>query len=361
MSFLTVGALCGCACSGSAPEQAAGEPAADSYAASAQVVPKCAAGPEQLIDLGSFDPRPGLSDGDGVALNGQGTVVGFSSSADGNYHAFRWQADTGMVDLNPPCETSSLAFGINDHGEVVGSVGSVNGSSGHQRAVLWDAGNGLHELGTLGGSSSVAYRINNRGQVIGEADDTAGLRRPFIWDAQTGMTKIELPPHYGLNLGAINDSGVVVGTWFAPPGTSVAFKWTKEDGVTVLDQVGGSASEAQSINNNGDIAGDVLLNTHYVAVKWTACGTVRLPGPTSDDLRPLGSNDQGTIVGEERDSTTHSFTAVEWDPMQRFSVLPLHATAGVASDVNNCGDVSGERMVNDEWHPFLWHPARPAQ
>jgi probable HAF family extracellular repeat protein len=368
LSFLTFGALCSCACSGVAREEATGTPAADSYAASARVAAKCAVSHEQLIDLGSLDPRPGLADSLGLAVNDQGTVVGSSSDGEGRYHAFRWQADTGMVDLNPSCEASSIAYDVNDLGEVVGSM-SMDGSDGYRyrRAVLWDAGNGVHELGTFGGSSSYASTINNRGQVIGEADDEAGLPVPFIWEAKTGMTKIELPPHYGLTMAGINDSGVVVGTWFAPNGSDFdgvfAFKWTKEDGVIQLDQLPApSGAEANGINNNGDIVGNIRYYGSSVAVKWTACDTVRLPGlPTSTDTRAQDINDQGTIVGQGRDQKTGQPTAVAWDPMQRISVLPLQATSSVAEDVNNCGDVTGFRTTDNGSEAFLWHPEPPAQ
>ncbi|NIN63846.1 MAG: HAF repeat-containing protein, partial [Anaerolineae bacterium] len=47
-------------------------------------------------------------------------VIGFSSTASGERHAFLWTAEEGMVDLDTLGGPDSFAYGINEQGQVVG-------------------------------------------------------------------------------------------------------------------------------------------------------------------------------------------------------------------------------------------------
>jgi uncharacterized membrane protein len=366
--FLTFGALCSGACSGATPAEGEGKRAAESYAASAPVEPRCAPSHEHFTDLGALDPdhAPNLSVA--VALNDRDTVVGFGlvpiSPVESTVHAFRWKAETGMVDLGVLVGSASSPTGVNEQDEVVGNATMPGGLS---QAVVWDAENAVHELGTLGGWSSYGRSINNRGQVVGEAHDAAQIARPFIWDAKTGMVALELPEPYSAVLHDINDSGVVVGTRTGADNGFVPFKWTKEGGPIDLDLLGGTAGEALSINNKGEIAGFVIIDDEHVGVKWTECGAERLPpSPDGVDTTPRAINDQGVMVGDnsihpsDTPPYTAPYTALQWDPMLRVRILPLQAACSSAPDVNNCSDVAGIRVAGDFTHAYLWEPERPA-
>lgn len=352
-SVAIVGALYSCACSGAAPEAADAKPSPDTYPASAQVSCTCSSSHQEIVDLGSLDPTPSIDYSVGLALNALGTVVGDSSvqgcPSGKTTHAFRWKAETGMVDLGGLDGNSSEAFGVNDQDEVVGNAATADGVT---HAVVWDAENRVHELPTLGGPGSYARNINNRGQVVGAAEDAAGVKHPVIWDLKTGTVHdVNLP---GSTLIDLNDSGVVIGTWAKSNGTRVPMKWTEQDGPTEL------SGTVLAINNQGEIAGYVGGRTGNVGVKWTASGTaVSLPPlPNSRETTPWDINDLGALVGGV---STGPYTAAQWDPTLRVSAIPLQTQYSTAVGINNCGDVTGTRSVKSAMHAYLWHPERAAQ
>ena len=69
-------------------------------------------------------------------MNGEGQVVGFSSTAgDAESHAFFWTQKGGMVDLGTLGDTISTAFAVNDEGQVVGGSSIAGDAEFH--ATLW--------------------------------------------------------------------------------------------------------------------------------------------------------------------------------------------------------------------------------
>ncbi len=81
-----------------------------------------------------------------------------------------WESGT-ITDLGTLCECGSIAYGINDRGQVVGRSGP--------HAFVWENGT-ISDLGTLGGNVNEAHGINNRGQIVGWS---AGFgTRGFLWE-----------------------------------------------------------------------------------------------------------------------------------------------------------------------------------
>ncbi len=80
---------------------------------------------------------------------------------------------TVLPDL-PGGADQSLAFGVNDAGQVVGYSSASTGN----RAFLWSASTGMQNLGDLPGGSDVsqAAGVNNAGQVVGVSAAGTGLR-----------------------------------------------------------------------------------------------------------------------------------------------------------------------------------------
>ncbi len=89
-------------------------------------------------------------------------------AADGQYSI----TDLGTL----PGGYESIAYGINNRGQVVGYSTTA---SGEYHAFLWEDGE-MTDLGTLGGAYSVAYGINSRGQVVGYSASASGVHA-VLW------------------------------------------------------------------------------------------------------------------------------------------------------------------------------------
>jgi probable HAF family extracellular repeat protein len=98
-----------------------------------------------ITDLGTL----GGHNSEGNDINASGQVTGASFTADGFFHAFRWDPVTGMQDLG----TLSGALGEISSGSGINDSGQVAGGSGNS-AFLWDPVTGMQDLGTLGGAAS---------------------------------------------------------------------------------------------------------------------------------------------------------------------------------------------------------------
>jgi len=120
----------------------------------------------KAIDLGTFDglllaPQ---------AINNRGQVVGFAFSQDGSvFVAFLWQNGVATELGTLPPDVFSLAFGINDKGQVVGDSCDMDFSC---RTFLWEDGT-MTELNGLVHDPNAPFleegnSINSRGQIAGK-------------------------------------------------------------------------------------------------------------------------------------------------------------------------------------------------
>ena len=142
---------------------------------------------QNLGELGTADPCGGAF---ARAANEQDVVVGLAENDAFLPQAFRWTAESGMVDLGTLIgpDGFSTASAVNARGQIVGWSTAVvtdpNAVGLTLHAALWDD-SGIHDLGTLPGDlGSRALGINGAGQIVGLSLSFALNNRAVLWTPQ---------------------------------------------------------------------------------------------------------------------------------------------------------------------------------
>jgi probable HAF family extracellular repeat protein len=154
-------------------------------------------------------------DGDAFWINDQGQAVGYSGNCTTALHGVSWENDivAPLLDLG----TGAIAQGINNRGQIVGQVGSADGTTFY--AAVWQNGaNGAvtNLLTPPGDAAAFASGINDRGQVVGSSlDSKSNWSHAFIWQDNV-MTTLDtlFPASSNLNpvmANKINERGQISG------------------------------------------------------------------------------------------------------------------------------------------------------
>lgn len=168
---------------------------------------------------GKFHPTrlptvDGDPDGFAFWINNKGQAVGQSNNCNQTItHAVSWKNETASALADYGLGAS--AQGINDQGQIVGFVGTPDGTL---HGAFWQNENDtLTVLGFLPGDMwSLAFGVNSKGQVVGgTVDSNFNWSHAFIWqnDVMTDLNTLFLP---GSNLratfaGKINERGQIGG------------------------------------------------------------------------------------------------------------------------------------------------------
>jgi probable HAF family extracellular repeat protein len=254
----------------------------------------------QMIDLGVLGSPPGLTSSIPAGINDNGDVVGYSylnSVPPRNYCPFLYTQ--GYLD-DISIVGATMAFGINDSGQIVGS-----GVNGHAFVYNAYTGGRATDLGTLGGSESIAFGISGNGQVVGSAYTANGDEHAFLF---SGGAMQDLGTLLGGTFSrayAVNNVGQAVGIAYGPNGTGIQHAFLYSGGqMQDLGTFGGIGSCANWINNAGQVVG-------YAGVLSGPPHAFLYSGGVMIDLSALidpssgwtiegadAINDEGQIVGD---------------------------------------------------------------
>jgi probable HAF family extracellular repeat protein len=304
--------------------------------------------------------------------------------------------DTILSSLPGGVDTRPVWF--SDSGLVSGYAenGLLDPSTGQPEivAVLWHGGT-PQELGTFGGTASLGWAVNDSGQVAGGAATTTpdALAGSF-WDVDPfpflGTTEIhaflwndgalhDLGTLGGPDSNAqfLNDSGQVAGISFtnSTPNSTTGlptldpFLW--ENGkMKDLGSLGGTLGYPYSINNAGHVVGQSNLagDTTYQAFLWKGDKMIALPTLGGNNGLSLQINDADAAVGwgDLPGSQAHHATLWRNGKVTDLGVIgtdpcstgySINASGQVVGD---SGDGSGIETCGPKLHGFLWENGGPA-
>lgn len=305
-----------------------------------------------VVNVGTLSSKNSYANG----LNDLGQVVGYYYTDTWAKRAFLFSGGV-MTDIGTLGGTESYASAINDNSEVVGQARTAEGQ---WHAFIWDATNGMRDLGTLGGTSSEAYAINNAGQVTGFSATVTG-NQAFLYSGGS-MSAVPGTDAYAQS-GAfdINESGHMAGILLTSGGASVAFKYA--GGLVNLGSPMLSASEAWLINNVGIVAGHSWGGTQYRSFIYANGIAVDL-GLLSGFERAYawGLSDSGQVVGSVTNAVSglsHAFIYTGGEMIDLNSLLVAgHGWEylSAANAINSHGQIAGYGKISGQFRGFLVTP-----
>jgi probable HAF family extracellular repeat protein len=219
---------------------------------------------------------------------------------------------TALSALSPGGD--SEAYGLNDHGTVVGQ--SYNSNTAQMESVVWN--NGVVQNLDAGGTNvnGRARDINNSGAIVGETvtftnQFVGTLGRAYKWENGVYTDLGDLNGSWA-SATAINESGVITGHSFTSNqatdiGKSHGFRY--ENGVmTDLGTVSGNFagySRGEGINDAGEIVGrgslQLFSNSEKHLIYWEADNTLHsIQAGTGNYSNAQDINNNGVIVGNAR-------------------------------------------------------------
>jgi len=318
----------------------------------------------KVIDLGTL---PGGNISNAFGVNDHGQVVGVSNRSGSLTHAFLWTKNAGMKDLGTLGGINSSAQAINDSAQIVGQA-----ETNHFTADAFLLKNGIKkDLGSLGGSSSQANAINFNPltktftQIAGwsfSSDNSA--YHAVTWDPSFNI--LDLGTLGGSSSFAFgnNCKGQVVGSAARLDGSFDAFLWDSAIGIQDLGTLGGTMAQANAINCSGTIvgystlAGDVQTDAFvYLNASMVDLGTL---GGSFTQANAI--NNAGLIVGSSRtpeDADTHAVIWTANGGIEDLNLLiPNNSGWDLqgANSISNNGKIVGAGFIKGQQHAFLLIP-----
>jgi hypothetical protein len=150
-----------------------------------------------------------------LGVNDSDVAVGFFTDANGNNHGYEYNINSNTYSLvtDPNAPTASLiAAAINDRGDVAGVY--TNPRNGNTDGFLLSHGRFI-DLAAPGASSTMALGVNNFGEVVGTymvGTGSNAVMHGFTWTPQRGFRTVDDPHGVGTTtINGVNDFGQLAG------------------------------------------------------------------------------------------------------------------------------------------------------
>lgn len=329
------------------------------------------------LDLGTLGGASSYA----ADINSGNIVVGWSETAAGATHAFRWTAAGGMVDLGTlPGDPMSRAVAILDVGrQGAGQILGVSGDGSRWTPVVWSASGSVRALPIpllQGLSIALPTGFNARGDVVGS--DAGGIQHGWIWSKNDGKYDLSANTTGGSNEGsanAVNTSGQVVLTTRAntcthSPECWRTYLWTQTTGYRALGTPGSDPEATVTglgLNDFGTVAGWVTTGATSSATpaRWARGAGFTLLSHYSGSYNygyATAVNSTGTVVGADFESASGSIVASTWTANGSIVKLsPEDPNPSVAVAINNPGTIAGWAAISDGVnHAVIWQQSSHA-
>jgi hypothetical protein len=157
-----------------------------------------------------------------LGVNDSDIAVGFWVDGQGNNHGYEYNISTGRFTsvIDPHDKGASLqATAINDRGDIAGNYGSDG--------FLLTRGGQFISLSVPGASATMALGVNDGDEVVGTymvGSGSSATMHGFTWQAGRGFTSIDDPHGIGTTtINGVNDHGQLVGFYVDATGNTDGF------------------------------------------------------------------------------------------------------------------------------------------
>jgi uncharacterized membrane protein len=241
-----------------------------------------------------------------------------------------------------PGATVTRVFGLNGHGELVGTDNVIPGR--HAFLVNRNSYVALDASGILGTHISFARDVNDAGDIVGGYIGDDGNEHGFILRHSTLVTlDVPFAGSAGTQLDGINNSGIIAGVWVDEAFTAHGFIYERGN-FAHLDYPGALDTFPYGINSRGDIVGNWDTDQSTVGHGFVVSGgrifSIDVPGAVPDGTAATGINDSGEIVGSfiGEDGNSHGFLAEG----ASFTTLDCAEAANTSVwGINSAGQIAG--------------------
>jgi probable HAF family extracellular repeat protein len=295
-------------------------------------------------DLGAL---PGDASSVAWGINANGDVVGWSIGSNGT-RGFVFRDFGGLFALpGLPNRPRTVARDINDIGDIVGSANAGGTDLGH--AVAWSGGD-VTDLGTLGdGPYGEALAINNFGQIVGTSYIDGSTQHGWLFTPGAGIR--DLTPNSDRGAATdINDAGQVTGYKTAIGGYH-AFRWDAGQFLDLGVLAGFADSFGYAINRLGQVAGHsgTASGNSERFVRFTDGKGLEDLGGTGEHNALWGINASGDVAGCRGESLRRAVRFTDAGRLQELNDLIDPSSGWVllcATDINDAGQIAGYAFNN---------------